>query len=609
MAETGVYVPLSAVFPEATANFTTFRTLIRSLSRTDTLFWCARLNLVISNPMIQDPKRRQAYGIGRFFDDAEIERIHRFTAQHGGADRVSVFFRGQLLEVIRWTCLLAEDHPGDGDTYSDPTVRRRFAQATLMASDLWARRVFKKDVFSTSNGVANPRAIPAMREAIRTNKTATELSRVLARGVSLYRGPFQERYKSAEQEFLKATGLTLDQYMMCLCAVTIHFGNVDPEEADRNPGLFSLDATKRGRPAEVAAALDLYFRLETQTADDLRETLWSGRRDADGLTGAEPFDENPLRERPIFRTSDGRGIILDLVCLNEKTSVGPLFALAKALRGTRRVNEVFGAFGSAVEEYVNGLLAGMYPSRPPLLPDRLICNPEGETRTGERVEIADACVIDVAEAILFETKATFVRDDVAASDDIEGYLDELRRKYALSPGTNSDRKVKGVAQLGRWIRRIATGDVTLAGRDWERVRCVYPVLVAYDESIDTPGHSEFFGMEFVRAFEPDEVRANGYMRKGSLTVAPLAVGTVEDLENLESSVENFRLVDLLNDYARPRPGVRPSLHDFMASVEGQGEGKYKFIRSRELADRAQKVLEEFAGAMFPGVAFPIAPLS
>lgn len=47
---TGVYIPVSEVFPSIQNNFETFRSLLQGLSRTDSLFWCARLNLIISCP-------------------------------------------------------------------------------------------------------------------------------------------------------------------------------------------------------------------------------------------------------------------------------------------------------------------------------------------------------------------------------------------------------------------------------------------------------------------------------------------------------------------------------------------------------------------------------
>lgn len=612
MSNVGVFVPVSAIFPEMTADFETFCSLVRGLSRTDTLFWCARLNLLLSNPENRSRVDTQEYMIRLFLDNEQIERLNRFAVAHGGAERVSLFLRAQLLELIRWTCLLAEDHTDDGETFGDPSVRRRFVQAALIASDMWAKRLYEGKLLSTGNVPEDRRrAMAVIRQGVSANAPAVELMQVLARGVSMYRESFQLGYKDADGEFVAATDLTLDQYMACLCAIVVHFARVNPESAGKNPGGFRLETIKASLPNDMATAMDRYIKLESQTPDELRNALWQPERTSVELDGTEPFDHTPLRERPILRTADGRAIILDQVYFSEKTSVGPLFALVKAVARAgkgNRVNTVFAAFGVAFEIYVNGLLRAMYPSPPPPLLDRLICNPHSRTAHGDDVEVADALLLDAAEAVLFEAKGAFVREDAAQADSIDAYLNELRKKYGVSVGGSRDRRVKGAGQLARAIRSLATKELTLAAAapDWERVRCVYPVLVVYDTSLSSPGHAEFFEEEFAQALEPEDRSHSGYMRKGPLMVAPLTVMTVADLEGLESSVQNFRLLDLLRDYANAtRAGVRMSLHDFMASTQG----RYRFIYSKELADRACKVLEETGRMMFPGVDFTSDPLS
>lgn len=601
MAQVGVYVPVSAFFPEVTPDFATFCSLVRSLSRTDTLFWCARLNLILSNPENRNSRGKQEYGLRLFFDQEQMDRLNRFARGHGRADAVWVFLRSQLLELVRWTCLLAEDQPYDGKTFEDPNVRRRFIQAALIASDVWGTRTWQDKLVSTGNLPEDRRrAMANIRQGVASNAKAVELMPVLARSVSIYRDAFQRGYKGADGEFYRATGLTMDQYMACLCAITVHFARVDPESAEQNPGAFHIDAIKAKLPADMALAMDRYIDLESQTPDELRIALWHDRDRASELTGGEPYDHTPLRGRPILRTTDGRCIILDQTFYSEKASVGPLFALVKALGKDKKVNTVFGAFGFAFEAYVNSLLRSMYPSAAsPVLPDRLTCNLHGTSRSGDDVELADACLNDVTDVVLFETKAAFLREE--SSVDIYVYEQELKKKYGVTAGSEKDRGVKGAGQLARSIRRIVAGELTPVGSDWERVRHIFPVLVVYDVSLNSPGHAEFFEEEFRQALEPDEMGPSGFMQKGARTVAPLTLMTIEDLENLESSVQHFRLVDFLRDYAgTTRNGVRLSLHDFMASVQD----KYRLIYSKELAERATTVLEETGRMMFPGMTFP-----
>jgi hypothetical protein len=589
-----VYVPLAAIFPEMSSDFATFCALVRTLSCTDTIFWCARLGLILANPHNTNGRGKQQYAVQTFLDTEEIGRLNQFVKEHPNS---GLFFRGQLLELIRWTSLLGEEQANDGNTYNDPETRRRFVQAALMASDLWGRRIYRDGLPLTEDRLMNRRqAMPALREGV--TLPAQDFGRVLVRGDAFYRTAFQSGYTNADREFLETTGLTLEQYMVCVRLILIHAGYMSPESLTPDKwGCIRLGLVRQAIPAVMQAPFDRYIELESQTADELRTALWGDRAPRDA-SEADSFDAQPLRDRPLLRTPDGRAIILDHVFYAEKATVGPLFALVKALderqlRG--RINEAFKAFGQAFESYINQLLRNMYPSSP-VLPARLMCNPHADTLDGDEVEIADACLNDLREVVLFESKGVFVPDD--AAHDAETYLVALRKKYGAHEG-----RPCGAAQIGRWLSGIVSGAVTPTGQDWTRVELVYPVLVVYDVRMDRPGHAEFLLEEFTKAFEPEEVLASGYMRKGSFSVAPLTVMTIGDLEVLESSVDHFRLTDLLKDYALSgQGGIRESLHDYLAFAQD----KYKLSMSKH-ARRAEALLLETRKAMFPQEPLPKMP--
>ena len=592
MPSTMVYVPVSAVFPGAKPDFATFCSTVRTLSRTETISWCAHLNLIVANPQNHDETGKQQYGLSIFFDKQEIDRVNVFVREHSES---AVFFREQLLELVRWICLLAEDQPGDGDTFADPEVRRAFARAALMASDIWGNRVYRSGLPITGDPVEDLRqAMPAFRRGVMTR--APDLMRILARGESIYE-EFQRGYPSADVDFRGTTGMSLLEYLVLLWGISIQHANVAPANARKTSGKFSIDAVRTSLPEPMRGSFERYIQRESQTISELREALWKDRV-GDEVTADDLFDDKPLRDRPLLRTADGCAIILDQVFYADRASVGPLFILVDALGKGRGVNTLFGAFGDAFEKYVNGLLESMYPSHP-LLAERLTCNLLGRTADGE-VQIADASLNEVTEVVLFESKGVFLRED--KTHQVETYEPELGRKYVGSDGTKKDRK-KGPAQLGRWIKDLALGTVVPHGPTWDQVRCVYPVLVAYDVTVDRPGHAQFFEAELRRAVEPDAVMPNGYMKKGALSIAPLTVMTIDDLEHLQSSVENFALIDLLKDYTTCLvSGARPSLHNFVATI---GRSKYKIKDSKELADRAMRALETVHRMVFPHLPFSI----
>lgn len=148
----GIFLPVSEVFDDISNDFETFKSLLGNLSRTDALFWCARINLIISDPEV-DHITKQQTGLNQFFTPEEIKKVNNFVSKNGGAERITVFFRGQILELIRWIVLYSNDFPDDGIAFENSEMRRNFAKAILIAGDIWSRRVFGKNRFSLDDGM------------------------------------------------------------------------------------------------------------------------------------------------------------------------------------------------------------------------------------------------------------------------------------------------------------------------------------------------------------------------------------------------------------------------------------------------------------------------
>lgn len=590
MTQMGIQVPPSQIFPDLGSDFATLRTLLSTLSRTDTLFWCARLNLLLCNSA-SDEITVQKYAVSLFLDEQEIRRLNTFASQH---ENVRFFFRAQMLELIRWTSLLADDHPGDGSTFNDPDVRRRFAQAALLASEVWANRTYKDCIVTTGNPEADRRqTMAAFRQSTEFNMRGPDIASMLARGSIIYGSAFRKHYEYADTDFLSATGISLTQYLACVCALGVHYLRIAPEDADRNPGGFNINAIGTHVAPGMVAALQRYFALDMQTPDALRTALIGARAAEGDFSGHEPFNPLPLRQRPILGTPDGRAIILDPTFYADKASTGPLFTIVEFLRKENRCAEAFKAFGLAFESYGCDVLRAMYPQAPHLS-NRLSCNLLARSSDGD-IEIADACLNDVTDVVFFEMKGVFIPHGA------DSYLGTLRQKYVVEVDRKGRTRPVGTGQLARSISLLVRGGMGDAEQSFRHARCIFPVLLAYDRALSSPGHSEFLSREFAQQLEPDSSLASGFMGKGRFLVAPLTVMTIEDLEGLQSSIENFRLVDFFRDYCNAtKDGRRMSLRDFMI----QSRHKYRFIYSKDLADRSMRVLQETVHLMFPGAHFP-----
>ena len=543
LSDIAVFVPIEAIWPELRSDEATLLGLLGSLSRDDTLFWCARVNTIVTGHGTPDVKARQQRVLNLLLTSEEINKINVFSQGYGGAKRVMVFFRGQMLELIRWAAKHCTNHPADGETFSDAGTRSRFVQAALIAGSLWSQRTHG-DRLSLEGGIedARQRALGAFRKGMEEFDLAPHLGITLGRGWSLFSQRFASRYPAFEAQFSSSTGLTVEQYFICVTGLGMHTC------LDTPSGPIFLNHRVGPVTVPYQNVFATYLALESQTPEQLADSLWSNP--------AVPY--RSIRERPILVVEDGRSIILDPTSYSEKISVGPLFHLVASNNNSRsRVNDLFSAFGLAFEDYAIDILKRMYP---PVLVQRLYWNVKGKDATSRDFEI-DAVLNDGAEVVIFEMKAAWIREDKILDGSHEDFLEHLRLKYGVSSVSDdgsSQERPKGVAQLARIVTPIVRGDWRSTDTEFSSATLIYPVLVVHDTRMDAPAYGDFLEAEF---------RSLLTATSPKIRVAPLTVMTIRELESLESSVDRVALRQLLEDYTRACPDRVRSLHNYIAYSE------------------------------------------
>jgi hypothetical protein len=589
-----VFAQHELVFPGLPGDFAEFKSLVRSLSRTDALLWCARLNLLMGHPVHDDAMAVQRACVSAFFAPDETERLNNFARErpHG----VSVFFRGQLLELFRWISLLCDDQAGDGKTFEDPSVRRSFVRAALLASDVWARRIYPDDLrLDGGLNATRRRVLAALRRSTMETTHGPDPLLALARGVLL--GERMRRASAATEElFCQVTGLAIDDYFSVV-AYLILLGLGATVANIKNPdrcGMLAVDSMTSS-PEPSAPLCEIYFARESQSPDELRKALWGERRDAEE-NDARVFDLQPLRARPILRVANGRGIIVDPVLFAERASAGLLFTLASGQPS--RANFWFAAFGTAFERYVQEIMQRMFPALPGLA-RRYIPSPMGWDEHGNDVELADGVLFGEDVLVLIETKAVWLKDAVASPNAEPGqYVDHLRRKYGTSDSPRTgDRRIKGFGQLARTIRMLSDGRWRTAAFDMRSAGRVLPVLIVHDVHLDAAVHPHFLAQEFASTL----AQTTGSWRDlevDGLRVAHLATLTVEDIEMLETSSEHLSVVECLKEYVIAVPDRMTSFRNFLLTSRFRPSLRY----SAALRAKRDQLLEHCIARLFPGAA-------
>lgn len=543
--------------------------LLGDLSRDEVLFGCAMLNRTVNGPGEGDRSARQMRALQQIATNTILQDLNGRFAGQALASLPAFFFRGQLLELVRWAVRFCPNTtPNYRRFFEDSSWRTRFFRVALIASDLWGRRVYGDRTAGPELDEDRKAVLGAFRQGHEDSVAAPDLLWTLARGLALFTEQFPAHYPNFQAEFQAAAGLTVEQYFACLTGLMSRTAS-----DSRDWPLF--DPATYGQNAAYKEAFARFLMGEAIDPEELAVRLWE-RFDKEGFRA--------LRERPIIRLAGGLGVILDPALFSEKISVGPLFYLvAQANKDGRDPHRAFGAFGDAFEAYVNDILESMYPTGKGLAV-RLKTLVKGVGRTGDDFEI-DAVQNDVIHVVLFEHKAVWLRDDMVLGD-VEAWIKQLRRKYGAVP-EEGDKHGVGVAQLAGHVRRIVDRNCGAVQGDFDRVKLIRPVLLVHDTRLSAPLYGTFFDREFRRLLGdvPSTMR-----------VMPLAIMTIEDLEILQGSVENFSMQDFLQHYAEVHPEGISSLHHFIAT---DSRYRHRLKQSDQLAGRAMRLIEIARRELFP----------
>jgi hypothetical protein len=563
-----VYLPLETVFPNESASPGFLKLLLQQLDKSDVIVACSRLHLYISDSLLDHPgtwlerhNRKQLAAASSFFKVEELARIESFFQQHPGC---SIFFGGQLLELIRWAALYCpDDGSSKADLATDRSKRNILARSLLTVSNLWATRVYRDQLASPGDGNLAARRIaflPRARRSISETTKGPNLAHVFARGRTIIVDYLCRQYPDFPDRFRKRAGLTLDDYYACLLyIVLVSIGLWGNGDAPQMSALRTFETTSDN--ADLANAMRQIMELRSQSLSELTDALWKGK--------AEPTDSDfstlehkVFRDRPILRLDDRRGIIMVPMFLRDM-ALGPLF-----LSGD--IDRSLTEFGTAFEEYCRDIFSGMYPESQGLA-SRLAPSTFGKTKSGSQVQLGDLLLDCLNKTVMIECKASLLREDSINSIEPSDYVELLRSKYGSGSNGNEGDELKGVAQLANVIVKVGSSEWVLVDTFFPIREHIVPVLLVHDSLLDAIPHPWFLAREFAALVEAANADLGAArMRVGCSLAANLILVTIDDLESLESSIQTFALCDLLQDYDVNCPDRMVNLHNYIVSV-----GKYR----------------------------------
>jgi len=551
---------------------------LKTLCRSETLRYCIHLNLFVSD--VNHPLgtlAQQQTLLRMFFDKPDLVRLNNISTLKLDPDRV-FFHRMQLLELIRYATLYCPDSNCHKTPIQNKTSKMKFIQAALFASEIAQNKLGTSQELEIKNG-SNKREM-LLRSIRLTGQTAMQYidpARAFGRGKILFSDYLPREFPEFQQQFESHTQIKLDEYFSCVFIVLVHYFNINITHDSYIRHLIEPESLYAQIP-HMANAFAHYLELSSQNISELQAALWK-----DGES-AEQYSLKPIREKPILHLNGNTAIVIDPILHLETATISPLFLLSRYL-ADKKIN-LLGHFGDAFEKYVQDILLKMYEDNGLLLlGNKLMVHGD---------QICDACVIEDETLILFEMKAAWVRDDKVADPDHTKYLSELRDKYG--------KRGNAAFQLARAVNFLIDGIWRLEDHDIRKTKRIYPVLVAYDTLLNLPGYFWFFGSEFRAVFEPDAMlnTSKTVMIKHGWEIAPITIITIDVLEDLEASVKNFKLSDLLRDYfAYCDANFRDIDDDLSLSEFINSQYSAKMDRHGNVLKRALDTFEEMKDMIAP----------
>jgi hypothetical protein len=283
-----VAVPVGAVFAGARPTEAELVQTLTPLCRDDVIFECAMINALVSGLESAETRDRQQVASEVVCCRREVDAINAFARAQGDGQPPEVFFRGQMLELMRWAARHCRKTDGDGRSFDDPSVRSAFVKAALIASEIWSRRVYRDafEIGERDDAEARRRAMGAIRKGIEESNPAPHLGFLMGRGRQLFTHYLPRELPAFPDLFKEETGLAIDEYFVAAAGLAQY------AFSRRGVGpLFNFASVADQTTSQ--ATIRKFIDLESQRADDLEGRQ---RRRAENVFPVDSVGNTSMRD-------------------------------------------------------------------------------------------------------------------------------------------------------------------------------------------------------------------------------------------------------------------------------------------------------------------------
>lgn len=464
-------------------------------------------------------------------------------------NEIKAFFRGQIVTLID---ILLSSETSSTTIDAGHIENEVFLELLLVSSNIWGQRNYK--TVREAKGETSINAI-SFRKGIEATIQKEHYYFDFAEARIIYGKLFPTLVDGFHTVFQQAMRLSTNEYLACFVFFLLTF-ETNPENAN---GRFETS----------------YVDTLVSTFLPLREFL---ERHALPIDQLQPDVDylSQVMKYPLIR-GDRYYYISDYQSFLNSMLMGPIFLLPWT------GNNWISLLGKVIESFVGSILTRAYQHENRNQEDLQLCLPYTK---GRQVYEVDAVISSQDSLVLIEIKNAVMPKASVEIQSPEKFLEELINRYVQ----NEKEKPKGVGQLHRMVEDYLNG--AFCGNQATKV--IFPVLVVSDQMIAKALTNKFLADRF-RELMLTSIN-NGLATRGAhgVSIAPLAVISVRELEMLEKSIGEHGFEVILRAYAESNTNGNLSLTDFVA------ERNFEFCHNPILVDIGVEGIEELGAMVLPG---------
>ena len=314
---------------------------------------------------------------------------------------------------------------------------------------------------------------------------------------------------NANETFLNATGLTLQDYQHLIFGVYARFSKFSPVEILKGTGFFI-----NTKPSPTLTLL--YDKLLQHTCISIDELVHKAKE-----MSSLPNEFSLWRKYPLVKISEDQIMCVDIGFLMDKLETGVFWIIRNQLNKEHKGKEkkIFDMRGPIFQDYAASIIKRGIDLQPLSRKETLI--PKRTYNQKEDNECTDIMICSREVLILIECKAHMLSSKAKFSGNFSELHNAIKSKL-IAPNDKN--------QLWNAIRNLGHADETKRREvnrlDMSRIRQIFPVLVLSDRIFSLKFMNRFFDMEFQPFVDLDEL-------KKDLEIMPLTVLTIDNLEDLE----------------------------------------------------------------------------